>query len=83
MQSTAESMQSLKLHIHSHSYLLESSDQDWNSPRTGLLIERFFPFCFIVLRRGAVKRRLLWWDGVIEVCLEWSSGVLRIPFREC
>ena len=73
-------MQGLKLHVHSHSNLSETFDQDWDSPRARFLVQRFLPFCFIVLRRGAVERRLLWWDVVVEVCLEGTSGILRIPF---
>lgn len=75
-------MQSLKLHIHPHSNLAEPFDQDWDCPGTRFLIERFFPFCFVILRCGAVERCLLWWDSVVEVCLEGSSGILGIPFRE-
>ena len=75
-------MHGLKLHIHPHSDLSEPFDQDWNGPGARLLVQRFFPFSFIVLRRGAVERRLLWRDGVVEVCLEGGSGILRIPFRK-
>ena len=75
-------MQGLKLHIHSHSDLSEPLDQDWNSPGARFLVQRFLPFRFIILRRGAVERRLFWWDVVVEVCLEGSSGILGIPFRK-